>query len=193
MNIFVGNLSFQTTPEELYATFSKYGAVERVNIIANRDTGQARGFAFVEMASEDADRAIAQLDGVELKGSSLTVNASGDSLSHLGREDKPILRDQRTKVLDFGLCQVDNETSSVPTVPLQSHVTTNETYIVDLDGIVTVTARAIEVFGTREKALRWLRTPLPSLSDRTPLSMMNTTVGIDSIADVLGRIEQGVW
>jgi len=75
----------------------------------------------------------------------------------------------------------------------QAHVATNETHTVDLDGIVSVTARAIEVFGTREKAIRWLRTPLPSLSDRTPLSLLNTTDGIESIGDVLGRIEQGVW
>jgi putative toxin-antitoxin system antitoxin component (TIGR02293 family) len=75
----------------------------------------------------------------------------------------------------------------------QAHLTTRDVHTVDLDGIVTVTARAIEVFGTREKAIRWLRTPLPSLSDRTPLSMLNTADGIEHIEDVLGRIEQGVW
>ena len=64
---------------------------------------------------------------------------------------------------------------------------------VDLDAIVTVTARALEVLGDREKALRWLRTPLSSLSGRTPLSMLNTSSGIVDIEDVLGRIEQGVW
>ena len=54
-NIFVGNLSYQTTQDELYAAFSAYGAVERVNIITDRDTGQPRGFAFVEMTeSRDA-------------------------------------------------------------------------------------------------------------------------------------------
>ena len=74
-----------------------------------------------------------------------------------------------------------------------AHVRTTEAQTVDLDGIVTVTARAIEVFGTREKAIRWLRTPLPALSDRTPLSMLNTADGIEHIEEVLGRIEQGVW
>jgi putative toxin-antitoxin system antitoxin component (TIGR02293 family) len=76
---------------------------------------------------------------------------------------------------------------------MKAHVRTTEGRTVDLDGIVTVTARAIEVFGTREKAIRWLRTPLPALSDRTPLSMLNTPDGIEHIEDVLGRIEQGVW
>ena len=65
---FVGNLSFQATEEELCAAFSKYGVVERVSIVTDRDTGQPRGFAFVEMASEDAERAISQLNGVELNG-----------------------------------------------------------------------------------------------------------------------------
>ena len=66
-------------------------------------------------------------------------------------------------------------------------------YTVDLDGIVSVTGRAIEVFGARDKAIRWLRTPLPSLSNRTPLSMLKTAEGIEQVEDVLGRIEQGVW
>ena len=48
-NIFVGNLNYQTTQEELMQAFSQFGAVERVSIITDRDTGQPRGFAFVEM------------------------------------------------------------------------------------------------------------------------------------------------
>ena len=74
-NIFVGNLSYQTTQDELYAAFSHYGAVERVNIITDRDTGQPRGFAFVEMTeSRDAANAISQLNGAELNGRALNVN-----------------------------------------------------------------------------------------------------------------------
>ncbi len=68
-----------------------------------------------------------------------------------------------------------------------------ESQTVDLEAIVAVTARAIEVLGDREKALRWLRTPSPSLSDQTPISMLNTSCGIENVAGVLGRIEQGVW
>jgi RNA recognition motif-containing protein len=74
-NIFVGNLSFRTTQEELQAAFSVHGAVERVSIVTDRDTGQARGFAFVEMSDPTAaNTAIAQLNGAELNGRVLNVN-----------------------------------------------------------------------------------------------------------------------
>lgn len=74
-NIFVGNLSFQTTQEELLATFSQFGNVERVNIVTDRDSGQSRGFAFVEMTERrDAETAISQLNGAELHGRTMNVN-----------------------------------------------------------------------------------------------------------------------
>jgi cold-inducible RNA-binding protein len=74
-NIFVGNLSYQTTQEDLHATFSQFGNVERVNIVTDRDTGQPRGFAFVEMTEQrDAQNAISQLNGAELHGRALNVN-----------------------------------------------------------------------------------------------------------------------
>jgi cold-inducible RNA-binding protein len=53
-NIFVGNLSFKTTQDELHAAFAHYGSVERVNIVTDRDSGQPRGFAFVEMTDRSA-------------------------------------------------------------------------------------------------------------------------------------------
>src|SRR5579862_5939649 len=74
-NIFVGNLSFKTTQEDLLATFSQYGNVERVNIVTDRETGQPRGFAFVEMTDrQEAENAISQLNGAELNGRALNVN-----------------------------------------------------------------------------------------------------------------------
>jgi cold-inducible RNA-binding protein len=74
-NIFVGNLSYQTTQEDLLAAFSQYGNVERVNIVTDRDTGQPRGFAFVEMSNaQEAQTAITQLNGAELNGRALNVN-----------------------------------------------------------------------------------------------------------------------
>jgi cold-inducible RNA-binding protein len=74
-NIFVGNLSFSTTEDSIRALFEQYGTVERVNLITDRDTGQARGFGFVEMSvNADADRAIAALNGKELDGRALNVN-----------------------------------------------------------------------------------------------------------------------
>lgn len=75
MNIFVGNLSFQTSQQDLYTTFSQYGAVESVNVITDRDSGQPRGFAFVEMTNlNEAKQAISELNGKELHGRSLNVN-----------------------------------------------------------------------------------------------------------------------
>ena len=74
-NIFVGNLSFQTTQADLLTTFSQYGAVERVNIVTDRDSGQSRGFAFVEMTDKrEAENAIAQLNGTDMNGRTLNVN-----------------------------------------------------------------------------------------------------------------------
>lgn len=74
-NIFVGNLSYQTTQEELHAAFSAYGAVERVSIVTDRDSGQPRGFAFVEMTEKrDAETAISSLNGAELHGRAMNVN-----------------------------------------------------------------------------------------------------------------------
>jgi cold-inducible RNA-binding protein len=75
VNIFVGNLSYQTNQDELHAAFAQYGAVERVNIVTDRDTGQPRGFAFVEMTErKDAETAISQLNGAELNGRAMNVN-----------------------------------------------------------------------------------------------------------------------
>ena len=74
-NIFVGNLSFGSTEDGIRSLFEQYGAVERVNLVTDRDTGQARGFGFVEMTNgAEADRAIAELNGRELDGRALNVN-----------------------------------------------------------------------------------------------------------------------
>src|SRR5215470_16121233 len=74
-NIFVGNLSYQTTQDELHGLFAQYGNVERVNIITDRDTGQPRGFAFVEMTdAREAETAISQLNGMEVRGRAMNVN-----------------------------------------------------------------------------------------------------------------------
>jgi cold-inducible RNA-binding protein len=72
--LYVGNLSFQTTEEELNGIFSQFGAVESVTIITDRDTGRSKGFGFVVMEDADADKAIEQLNGSQLGGRNLTVN-----------------------------------------------------------------------------------------------------------------------
>jgi RNA recognition motif-containing protein len=74
-NIFVGNLSFGATEESVRALFERYGTIDRVNIITDRETGRSRGFAFVEMSDNaQADRAIEGLNGYQLDGRSLNVN-----------------------------------------------------------------------------------------------------------------------
>ncbi len=74
-NIFVGNLSYQTTQDDLHNAFATYGGVDRVNIVTDRETGQPRGFAFVEMSNpEEAQAAISYLNGAELHGRTLNVN-----------------------------------------------------------------------------------------------------------------------
>ena len=65
--------------------------------------------------------------------------------------------------------------------------------LLESDPIVDVLARAIEVFGEREKALRWLRTPVRSLGDETPISLLNSPEGLSRVQDTLGQIEHGVW
>lgn len=75
MTIYVGNLSYRATEEDLRAVFADYGAVKRIVLPTDRETGRMRGFAFVEMA-EDAqeDAAITELDGAEWMGRQLRVN-----------------------------------------------------------------------------------------------------------------------
>ncbi len=74
-NIYVGNLSFDATEDQVRGIFEQYGPVERVSIITDRDTGQPRGFAFVEMPDDDsAGKAMEALNGTNLGGRNLTVN-----------------------------------------------------------------------------------------------------------------------
>jgi RNA recognition motif-containing protein len=74
-NLYVGNLSYNATEAAVRSLFEAHGTVERVTVVTDRDTGQARGFGFVEMSvAADADRAIAALNGKEFDGRALTVN-----------------------------------------------------------------------------------------------------------------------
>jgi RNA recognition motif-containing protein len=74
-NIFVGNLSFGATEDAVRSMFEAYGTVDRVSVVTDRETGRARGFGFVEMSvNDEAERAIAALNGRELDGRSLNIN-----------------------------------------------------------------------------------------------------------------------
>jgi RNA recognition motif-containing protein len=80
--LYVGNISFQTTSDDLVAAFSQYGTVLGAQIVSDRETGRSRGFAFVEM-HDGGDEAIAALHGTQMGGRTLTVNEAKP------REDRP--------------------------------------------------------------------------------------------------------
>lgn len=74
-NIYVGNLPFDATEEQLRALFEAYGPVDKASIVTDRDTGQPRGFAFVEMTDDDAaSKAMEALNGTSLGGRNLNIN-----------------------------------------------------------------------------------------------------------------------
>ena len=84
MNIYVGNLSYKMTDEDLGKLFSTYGAVSESKIVIDRETGRSKGFGFVEMPNQgEGDEAIRQLDGKEIEGRSIKVNVAKP------KEDKP--------------------------------------------------------------------------------------------------------
>lgn len=84
MSIYVGNLSYQVTEEEVTAVFAEYGTVKRVQLPTDRETGRPRGFGFVEMSSEAEEQAaIDALDGAEWMGRDLKVNKAKP------REERP--------------------------------------------------------------------------------------------------------
>lgn len=75
MNIYVGNMSYGVTEDDLREAFEKYGEVSSVNVINDRDTGRSKGFAFVEMPQDDqAQAAMQELNGASMQGRNLTVN-----------------------------------------------------------------------------------------------------------------------
>ena len=85
-NLFVGNMSFSTTESELRFIFEPFGEVTRVNVVTDRDTGRARGFAFVDMTNdEEAAKAISALNGKEVDGRALNVNEARPKTDRGGR------------------------------------------------------------------------------------------------------------
>lgn len=85
MNIYVGNLPYTATEEEIRALFEPHGAVTRANIVMDRDTGRPRGFGFVEMANDsEGHAAIEAVNGAQMGGRSLTVNEARPRESRSG-------------------------------------------------------------------------------------------------------------
>ncbi len=84
-NIFVGNLDFNTSEDDLRRVFEAYGQVDRVSLMTDRETGRSRGFGFVEMTNtEDGEKAIAALNGTQLGGRKLNVNEARPKGEHTG-------------------------------------------------------------------------------------------------------------
>lgn len=95
-NIFVGNLDFASTEDQLRALFAAHGTVESVTIVKDRDTGQPRGFAFVEMTqAAEADGAILSLDGTIQNGRALRVNEARAKLAGDAKSSPSGSRDHR--------------------------------------------------------------------------------------------------
>lgn len=91
--LFVGNISYNTTENDLHDAFAAFGTVVEANLMMDRDTGRPRGFAFVTMASpEEAQRAIEGLNGKPLEGRALTVNVARPKAA---RPDAPARREPR--------------------------------------------------------------------------------------------------
>jgi cold-inducible RNA-binding protein len=89
-NIFVGNLDFEATEQSIRSLFEPYGAIERINVVTDRDTGRPRGFAFVEMTDAgQADQAIAGLNGTSSGGRALNVSEAHPKVSGGPRERRP--------------------------------------------------------------------------------------------------------
>jgi RNA recognition motif-containing protein len=84
-NIYVGNLNFQATEDSVRSLFETHGTVGRVNIVTDRDTGQPRGFGFVEMSNDgEGERAIAALNGKDFDGRALSVNEARPKTERAG-------------------------------------------------------------------------------------------------------------
>jgi len=84
MNIFVGNLAFKVSEEELKSLFAQFGEVKSAKVIKDKFTGESRGFGFIEMASaSEAEQAISNLNGMDLEGRKLRVNEANP------REERP--------------------------------------------------------------------------------------------------------
>lgn len=90
MNLYVGNLAYGATDDDLRSAFEPYGTVKSASVIIDKMTGQSRGFAFVEMGNKsEGEAAIAALNGKDLKGRPLKINEARP------REDRPPRRDYR--------------------------------------------------------------------------------------------------
>lgn len=83
--IYVGNLPWAATEEDLINAFSQFGPVQSARVVTDRETGRSRGFGFIEVADEDADRMIAAAQGMEMGGRELTINEAQEKRPRTSR------------------------------------------------------------------------------------------------------------
>jgi len=145
MKLYVGNLAFQTSSEDLQQLFAQAGTVESASVVEDRDTGRSRGFGFVEMASkEEGEAAIAQFNGKEFNGRNLTVNEARP------RED----RGNRGAAADAVDLAADAAAAVAVTVIVAVAA-------VDAAAVVAATAAAVVVVGIANHAGNLLTKLLP--------------------------------
>lgn len=92
-NIFVGNLHLETTEQSIRSFFEPVGTVHRVKLMVDRNTGLSRGFAFIEMAEPEADKAIAELHGKVLDGQAIDVHEGRQKVHGLASPENPLQND----------------------------------------------------------------------------------------------------
>ncbi len=123
-------------------------------------------------------------------------------MASLTEEQKTEIREEVSRILEQSdraslggrfarVVQIVEGGPMIRTVPLPNLPTSPQAQSVET--LVQVIARAVEVLGSSEKALRWINAPVRSLGDQTPVSLLSTTEGIARVEDALGRIEHGVW
>ncbi len=138
------------------------------------------------------------LEGTPVQVKGPAQIAAAISAGHAGAirviAQKPIDIDELTKfgrLLDFGVSFDQPEVNPDTAMARGTEVVTTRAQ--PLKQLVRVVARAVEVLGTSDKALRWLNAPVRSLGDQTPVSLLNSPAGIARVEDALGQIEHGVW
>lgn len=95
--IYVGNLNFKSTEEEIEELFAHYGPVSSVKVITDRETGRSRGFGFVEMEEADAEEAIKNLNGFEHNGRNLKVHFAKEKSPNNNRQNRSFSSENRNR------------------------------------------------------------------------------------------------
>jgi cold-inducible RNA-binding protein len=122
-NIFVGNLSFNTTEQDIRSLFEAHGSVDRVNVVTDRDTGQAKGFGFVEMTNDsEGDKAIEALNAQELGGRALTVNEARPKAEGAGGGRGRAIVVEAAVVVEIASATAEAGTNLILTAPIWKYL-----------------------------------------------------------------------